>query len=74
MSPGYHGTFELIVFSREWWHMLCCAEVLEDLDVSLFQPTYSETLKKNSGALVLQRNTATEWPPIVGEVSANFSG
>jgi hypothetical protein len=30
--------------------------------------------KKTSGALVLQRTIPTERPPLVGEVSANFSG
>jgi hypothetical protein len=30
--------------------------------------------KTNSGALVLQRIIPTERPPLVGEVSANFSG
>jgi hypothetical protein len=30
--------------------------------------------KKNSGALVRQRTIPTERPPLVGEVSANFSG
>jgi hypothetical protein len=30
--------------------------------------------KLNSGALVLQRTIPTERPPLVGEVSANFSG
>jgi hypothetical protein len=28
----------------------------------------------NSGASVRQRNIPTEGPPLVGEVSANFSG
>jgi hypothetical protein len=28
----------------------------------------------NSGALVRQQTVPTEWPPLVGEVSANFSG
>jgi hypothetical protein len=30
--------------------------------------------KANSGALVRQRTIPTERPPLVGEVSANFSG
>jgi hypothetical protein len=30
--------------------------------------------KTNSGALVRQRTILTERPPLVGEVSANFSG
>jgi hypothetical protein len=30
--------------------------------------------KRNFGALVRQRTTSTERPPLVGEVSANFSG
>jgi hypothetical protein len=30
--------------------------------------------KTNSGALVRQRTIPTERPPLVGEVSANFSG
>jgi hypothetical protein len=30
--------------------------------------------KTNSGALVRQRNLPTERPPLVGEVSAGFSG
>jgi hypothetical protein len=30
--------------------------------------------KKNCGALVRQRSIPTERPPLVGEVSANFSG
>jgi hypothetical protein len=29
---------------------------------------------KNAGALVRQRTVLTERPPLVGEVSANFSG
>jgi hypothetical protein len=29
---------------------------------------------KNSGASVRQRTIPTEWPPLIGEVSANFSG
>jgi hypothetical protein len=33
-----------------------------------------ETARKNSGALVRQRTIPTERPPLVGEVSANFSG
>jgi hypothetical protein len=32
------------------------------------------TYKKKSGALVHQRSIPTERPPLVGEVSANFSG
>jgi hypothetical protein len=30
--------------------------------------------KKNSVFLVRKRTIPTEWPPLVGEVSANFSG
>jgi hypothetical protein len=30
--------------------------------------------KTNSGALIRQRTISTERPPLVGEVSANFSG
>jgi hypothetical protein len=30
--------------------------------------------KENSGALVRQRTIPTERPPLIGEVSANFSG
>jgi hypothetical protein len=30
--------------------------------------------EKNSVALVRERTIPTEWPPPVGEVSANFSG
>jgi hypothetical protein len=30
--------------------------------------------KRNAGALVRQRTLPTERPPLVGEVSANFSG
>jgi hypothetical protein len=32
------------------------------------------TLALNSGAVVRQRTIPTERPPLVGEVSANFSG
>jgi hypothetical protein len=32
------------------------------------------TKEKNSGALVRKRIIPTERPPLVGEVSANFSG
>jgi hypothetical protein len=36
--------------------------------------TDSTNNKTNSGALVRQRTIPTERPPLVGEVSANFSG
>jgi hypothetical protein len=35
---------------------------------------YTQKQKKNSGALVLQQTIPSERPPLVGEVSANFSG
>jgi hypothetical protein len=37
-------------------------------------PAETSQTKKNSGALVRQRTTPTERPPLVGEVIANFSG
>jgi hypothetical protein len=37
-------------------------------------PDYVTFIKKYSGALVHQRTILTEEPPLVGEVSANFSG
>jgi hypothetical protein len=39
-----------------------------------FTLSYHSTKKKNSMALVRKRTTPTERPPLVGEVSANFSG
>jgi hypothetical protein len=33
-----------------------------------------QTNKTNCVALVRKRTLPTEWPPLVGEVSANFSG
>jgi hypothetical protein len=39
---------------------------------SQYQQEY--TTNKNSVALIRKRTIPTEWPPLVGEVSTNFSG
>jgi hypothetical protein len=41
---------------------------------TVFSVNQQKTKKTNSGALVRQRIIPTERPPLVGEVSANFSG
>jgi hypothetical protein len=41
--------------------------------IAMLTRSYHWTLK-NSGALVRQRTIPTERPPLVGEVTANFSG
>jgi hypothetical protein len=44
--------------------------------LNIFSCVWTEPYEKdkNSGALVRQRSIPTERPPLVGEVSANFSG
>jgi hypothetical protein len=42
--------------------------------ICIIHNTHLATFPNNSGALVRQRTIPTERPPLVGEVSANFSG
>jgi hypothetical protein len=50
------------------------AKECPSLDPIVSQLNPIHTIQYNSVALVRQRTMPTEWPPLVGEVSANFCG
>jgi hypothetical protein len=55
--------------------MSLISDVLSGLEVETNQtPNNNKTNKINSVVLVRKRTIPTERPPLVGEVSANFSG
>jgi hypothetical protein len=65
------------IFAQEY------SAILQEFDVYFYFKVFSEVLpqaktllirKKNSGASVRQRTIPTEQSPLVGRVSANFSG
>jgi hypothetical protein len=52
----------------------CLLEEVDNKPLDSMNTVYKQILKKNSVALVRERNIPTERPPPVGEVSANFCG